>query len=379
LWVDLAREYSALGQLRPAEKAVRIAMDLAPDNRFVVRSASRFFLHANDAERAHDVLLRAPSVRSDPWLAAAEIVAAEATETESRLLANGRDLVEAGNFKPRHISELASALGTLEHRAGKRKRVRRLFEAALKDPTENSVAQAVWVERHMPGFNVPDSALDAPRAFEAGAWEAVQSGEYPRAVSLSTDWLMDEPFAPRPARFGSWIASTALGDYDLAADLVETALVANPNDARLLAQLLYCKASAGKVDAAESLLPRLEEAIKDDTSDRSPAEWDVFLNADRGLIAFRKGQVGDGGRFYEKAIELARSHGLQEAAASASIHYARERVLADPTAPLDESELASATAEFSQPSQAVFAQLVDRIRRRIVGNRPATRTDGGAS
>lgn len=42
-YMDLAREYVALGQPLSAAKAVETALALAPNNRFVLRSTSRFF------------------------------------------------------------------------------------------------------------------------------------------------------------------------------------------------------------------------------------------------------------------------------------------------------------------------------------------------
>ena len=60
-WIDIAREYSALGQYRPAMRAITSALSLAPDDRFVLRSASRFFLHLRDPEQARDILRREPT------------------------------------------------------------------------------------------------------------------------------------------------------------------------------------------------------------------------------------------------------------------------------------------------------------------------------
>ena len=71
-WVDLSREYASLGQLHQALRAMNVGLSLEPDNRFVVRSAARFFLHVDDPERAHQVLMRARSTPFDPWMVAAE-------------------------------------------------------------------------------------------------------------------------------------------------------------------------------------------------------------------------------------------------------------------------------------------------------------------
>lgn len=363
LWVELAREYSSLGEMSATAKALRTAIGLAPNSRFVLRSASRFFLHAHDPELAHTILLRSPATKADPWLMAAEIVAAQARQMNSRLVKKAAWHLESGRYEPRHTSELASALGTLEFKAGARRKVRKRFSQALVDPTENSVAQAAWIGRHMTDFNVPGGSLDAPRAFEARAWEAVLSDDFLDAVDNAKDWLADEPFATRPALFGSWVASTALGDHAAAIEFVETARVANPDDPRLIADLLYNRASVGEVEAAEDLLPVLERSIAERTAERLKGEWDVLVAADRGLIAFRKGEHEVGRTWYAKALEMASAGGLQEFGASALINLAREEARIGARSRVDSAALARAIEAFPLPARSAVAGFVKRIER----------------
>ncbi len=73
VWSDLARLYVLLGQIEQAHQAMRVALNLAPTERFVVRSATRFFLHSHEAERALHLLRSNPRTPTDPWLTAAEL------------------------------------------------------------------------------------------------------------------------------------------------------------------------------------------------------------------------------------------------------------------------------------------------------------------
>jgi tetratricopeptide (TPR) repeat protein len=360
LWVEIAREYSALGQTDAARRALNTALALAPNSRHVLRSASRFFLHVHEPDRAHSILLASDALRSDPWLMSAEIVAASATGKESRLLKKSRDLVESGRVHPRHISELASAIGTVEHDAGNRKQVRKLFRHALVAPTENSVAQAGWIERHMPGFDLPDELLATPRAFEAQAWEAVQLGDYEDAISHSLRWAEDEPFATRPVLFGSWVSSMGLGDFVGAAQMAEAARLANASDPRLVALILYCRASAGDLAGAQLLFPELERLVRADETETTRAEWDVVLEADKGLLAFRSGSPVEGRLHYENALQLAARHRLRESAATALVNLAREEALATGQM-LDQELLDAAVIAFPQPIRGVVEAFVRRI------------------
>ena len=361
VWVDLAREYSNLGQIRPAARALQVGLGLAPDDRHVLRSASRFYLHIRDPERAHHVVYRSLATRTDPWLLAAEIVAAGVSEKGSGLVKVGNRMLASGRFHPRHVSELAGALGTLEHQSGKRRKVRRYFRQALVDPTENTVAQAGWLARHMPDFELPPESLHVPRAFEAQSWQSAVQEDYERAVELSWEWLKDEPYSTRSALFGSWIASMAIADFEEAERLVDAARLANPDDPRLLAQLFYCQASRGKVDAAESILPRLEAAIENDEGHRSAEEWEVMLYADRGLLAYRQGRVAEGRRLYGEAMRVAKSNNLREAHALALLNYVREEARSSPISPVDYGELRKAVDVFPRATRGIAAYFLKQI------------------
>lgn len=50
--IDMARGYAILGQTRQATDSLRCALCLSPDHRIVLRLASRFLVHADDAARA---------------------------------------------------------------------------------------------------------------------------------------------------------------------------------------------------------------------------------------------------------------------------------------------------------------------------------------
>jgi tetratricopeptide (TPR) repeat protein len=361
LWVELAREYSALGQIEPARRALVVAVSLAPDDRYVLRCASRFYLHARDPEHAHQILLRSSATLTDPWLMAAEIATADARGARSKLMKVGARAVESGRFAPRSISELAGAIGTVEFKSGNRKQTKRLFARALEDPTENTLAQAGWVSRHGPSLGYADSAPRVPRAFEANAWQAMAADDFVGAVEYSVDWLRDEPFASRPALLGSWIAAVALEDYETALRLVESAAVANPGDIRLTVQSLYCLASMGRVDEAAAQLPLLETAAASGDSTFTPPAWDVLLAADRGLLAFRNGNVEEGRAAYAGAIELAAANRLREAGASALINYIREEARIGEGPPVGAQEVRDVIGAFPQSHRGAILRFLGRF------------------
>lgn len=362
LLVDLAREYSVLGQLPQAERAIIQAVSLAPENRFVLRSASRFYLHIGQPDMAHRILRRANRTPYDPWLLSAEIVAASASGRNSSLIKLGRGIVDSGGLQPMHTTELASALGTVELAHGNRRQVRKLFEHALIDPTENTVAQAIWVARHMPDFEVREDSLSVPRAYEAGAWTSAVEGRYSEAISKAWDWLRDEPFATRAALFGSWISGTANEDYRTAMQMITTAQIANPDDPRLIAQMIYCLASEDSLDEAEQLLTgALPGAILKHPEIYPDSVWRVIEAADRGLLAFRRKQISEARAYYLKAIELAPATGIASLRAEALLNLLREEMRANPTMVVGDREIKSVLNDIPSSLQPLFQPIVSRL------------------
>jgi len=147
-WLDLGRAHAINGNLDQAERAIWTALHFDHDTRWIVRAAARFFIHREDMESGLAVLERAAGYRSDPWIVSAHVAVSHAMNKTSPLMRRARSLFEDDNFRPKHVSELGMALATVELGASLRpsRTVNRLGKRSLRDPTENAVAQAEWIE-----------------------------------------------------------------------------------------------------------------------------------------------------------------------------------------------------------------------------------------
>jgi len=319
-WADLALAHTVLGNKRPAARAIRVAVSLADGNRFILRAAARFHVHEGDFDAAHSILTaNMDNLVADPWLMAAEIAIADMSGQRIRYTSHGRQLL-AGDFPPRHISELASALATLELKAGRIKRARKLFEQALEDPTENSLAQAEWsMER---GINVlPPTHLHAPQDFEAETRHSLRLEKFRDAAIQARLWQEDQPFALEPATHASYIASTLAEDYKLAIIACEKGLIANPGDPILLNNLAFSQANAGLIEAAKRNIGSI--VMADD------AKKLLIRTATSGLIAFRQNDPHLGRELYQESIiGWTRQENGNVGAAMAAIFWAREEIRA---------------------------------------------------
>lgn len=316
-WAEIARAYAALGQSAKASSAMEIGLAMAPNNRFLLRSAARLSVHLGEPDRAHRLLASADRLRFDPWLLSAEIAIAPLAGRRSRNHGHARRVLDSGRFLAHSTSELASALGTEALAAGDRRDVRRLLNASLVDPTENAVAQAEWVSRQEQSFEFDRSWLGVEDSYEARAHVFAREREEPQALENAGAWLRDQPFAQEPAVFGSYRGALSQ-DYETSIRFARAGLQANPTDYMLRNNLVFALASSGHLAEARQELELLDEHT---VSRQLDGEWGLTVDATKGLVAFREGNIAVGRAAYVRVIQDATDPSLQ---ALATILWARE-------------------------------------------------------
>jgi tetratricopeptide (TPR) repeat protein len=319
-WVELARSYTIAGLNDKAGRAIAAALQLAPSNRFVLRSAARFFLHKGEKERALSLLNRSAIIKQDPWIMASEIAIADSIGKTSKFSQRAREKMEM-DVAPTELTELASALGSLEAEGGNHRVARRFLRRALVGANENSIAQIGWLNRSVLGEWVDVSNANPPLLHEANAWASFYRGEFETARQESICWLGDQPFASAPATLGSYIVADIFCDYEAAKAIAQAGLRSNPDDPMLLNNLAVCLLELNELAEAEATLSRLKP------EDRG-GRMDSTYKATFGMLAFRKGDPEGGRTLYLEAIEEAKNRGLKETAARAAFHLAFEDLIA---------------------------------------------------
>ncbi|HVE72609.1 MAG TPA: hypothetical protein VNI54_14690 [Thermoanaerobaculia bacterium] len=319
-WVELSQLYTLAGQLEKARATMRMALTLAPDNRYVLRSATRLLVHVKDPAEAWSILRNARRTAHDPWLVAAEIGVAGLLGQSPKLTKAAIALASSGTFRPHDLTEVASSLGTLEAEHGNRRKAKKLFELAMRDPNDNVLAQAAWAARAAGVTTSIDLAnVDVPLSFEARARLHFQQQEWNDALRESEQWFNDQRFSVGAAAFASYISAVVLAQHEKAVALLKEARIANPDDWLVRNNLAFSLASLNRVAEATDVFGGLPP----ETS--SPSRYGVWL-ATSGLLAFRSGNIQQGQRLYDQAIELFGRHGLTSARAVAAVFKAREEL-----------------------------------------------------
>lgn len=320
-WAELSRSYAILGQEKLADRSMNAALQLANNNRFILRAASRFWVHRNDPERAHQVVAKADRTKHDPWLLAAEIAVGSINKGTPRYVKEARRMLARGQFSPHHVSELASALATLELHSGKVKKSRNLFRQSLEQPTENSVAQAGWALRQRTlEFEMHHPSV--PNTFEAESWKSFENSQWKQTVEQCKLWHFDQPFSSRPAIMGSYVSAVALADYETSVWFAENGIRSNPSDFLVMNNLAFSLINRGTDADIENAKKQLAKAGRLHLSggDR------VVLQATLGFLAFRTKHAERGRELYANARRRAQSMNDNRLYALASAFHAIEEL-----------------------------------------------------
>lgn len=324
--VDIARCYVLLGQLKQAESHINTALYLDSNNRFVVRAASRFYIHIKDEKQALSALRHSCLLKKDPWLMASEISVSRMFKKNTNNVKRAIQLIDSRDYSDFDLSELRSTVGMEEFGSGSYKNGRNLIHKSLLAPCENSIAQAQWI------VNNTNVELEAPLVIspyfsEALCYYHYNNADYKAAITSAKNWQADTPYSFKCALYGAGIATIYLKDYSTSIDLLNQYLLTNkqPSEERrkALNDLAYAFALNKKADKAQQVLDSVAGGI--DVS--SIKRVDICLVATQGLIAFRLGDVEKGKHFYENAIDLSEKRKEKYTKHTAQINYCRELLL----------------------------------------------------
>lgn len=322
VYVDMARAYTTIGFKEKAEKLVRMALYLDPQNRFVARAAARFFIHVGDNERAADVIRKTGYAKYDPWLMASDISIATIRGKRSGHIKRGQQIAFSDSYNSFSITELASALGTVEMEEGSRKKSRNFFNQSLIAPNDNSLAQAEWViiASQLPITIHPN--LKVKCNHESLVYKALENSDVDSAMYNAVDWICDMPFSMKPVLIGYNIATTYARNYELSSNILEVGLKSHPNDPWMLNNRAYVNARANNVEEAETDMEKLNHIPLTES-------MEICKEATKGLIAYRKKDKETGRRLYEQAILHASElkEDSEEVVVKAKINMLREELI----------------------------------------------------
>ena len=105
-----------------------------------------------------------------------------------------------------------------------------------------------------------------------------------------------EPTSSRPLDYGAFISLVALEDGNKALNFLTRSKLRFPNNPMILNNLAVAYAYNGDIREASTQLNQVN-------SIRLPEDKQPVITATKGLIAYRKGDIESGRKFYFDAIE----------------------------------------------------------------------------
>lgn len=313
--LDYAQFQAAAGKIISAERAIITARELAPNNRIVLRTAARFYVHARNPEFAHSLIKLHSRTPGDPWLMASEISLADAINVKPHFLSKGkRFILDQRNMSPAHMTELAGSIAIEEINSGSLRLAREHQRKALLAPNDNVIAQAIG-QADLFGIHldspVVQGALSASNeALMLRSWINLE----PEMVEIyAQKWHMEEPFSSRPIVMLSTLYANR-GDFDRAYQWVRIGLISDPHDMGLLTNLAYIQARKGNINDSRGAIRALKHL--------NFGLANAFADANEGLLAYMQGvyEVGDG--YYDAALDFLEKKKLPNVAAYCAINQA---------------------------------------------------------
>lgn len=323
-WSDLALLYATIGQTKKAERAMEAGIASANGNRLVIRAACRLWLHLQKKNESLALIRRQELVRSDPWLLSAELAIATALGRTPRFVKEAKAVLGSLGDFPGFITELAGAVGQVELASGSSfKNAKKHLKQSLVAPNENTIAQAVWLQRqNSKAVTLPNNLLSRPGTFEANTMHAVEHGRWDIAQKFVSQWASDEPFSVRPFQMGSFLGLTVNEDLQFATEITRAGLTANPTDLMMRNNLVVAEALQGNLKAAHELLSHIPRSLDD-------VRLNCIVTATRGLVEFCAGNPDQGRSYYLTALHGMLSHPQLDREAAILVAYYLEQEAAN--------------------------------------------------
>lgn len=324
-WIEIGRLYAIIGQSSKAQRAIKNALFLAPENRFILRNMTRFFVHLGDdgISFAHDIVRKSNLVKYDPWLLSTEISLATLRGRNSKFIKQGLQIVDSNSFHPFNVTELASSLATVEMKNSNVKKSRKLFEHSLKKPNDNSLAQAEWASQEDNTlFAINSSQMNLANSYEAIARDFAEKSNWIKAIEYSKKWFLDLPFSKGSVLFGNNIALKKLKNHEIAVEIGKLGLRSHPHDPHLLNNIIYSLCLEDKTEEAELLFQKVDKADL-----VSKSTHNICLLATQGLLNYRKGNPEKARELYLESMKLAKETGNDSLVSKALVNMAREEII----------------------------------------------------
>lgn len=317
-----------------------IALNLAPVDRHIIRSAVRFFIHSDDIEAAWDYVRAASSAVSDPWIKAQEINVGQLIDRKVKRLKHVIPK-EASPQEIFQLSELLESVGMREFVNGNDIQAKRHFRAAWQNPSVNVVAHAEWVLRNRLVGAGMAAGIDFSKSLEAHTLQKYFDLDIEGALLAATEWSLEEPYRKHPFSLGIYLAAYTK-QFDVADRLAREGLRANPREFELLNNYSFSLLRANKVNEARNVMDRIEPP-------REGASKVIYL-ATSGLLQFKLGHSNQGRRLYKEAIQLSIDQKDSRLAAKALLNLAIAELEAGTTiSERQKAEALSSTENLDSP------------------------------
>ena len=301
LWSELSRFYLLENQSDKAVKCAEISISLDKDNRYVLRTMSSLFNQLGDTERALKTIRLSGYHKLDPWLLSADLAFSNLLKRKSKLIDHSIKVLNSYKDKPNYITELLSSVGAYEFKHGSIKKVNKYLIASLIEPTDNSLAQALWLsdKNIVNQYSWNDGIDNIKLNFEAKTLNFFNAEKFENAYLEAINWYNDEPYSMKALTIASYIDSVFLKKYEKSIKIMKKVLDKGFSDDLSVNNLIYMLLKSGNYTEAEKYHQKYFPKLLEEANNP------IYI-ATTGMLSFRLGRLEQGHKLYQEAINLAR-------------------------------------------------------------------------
>lgn len=328
-WIDQSINFMFLNNRDEAIECIDSALKINSKAGFVLRNASRILNLTGNNNRAISILQKSEYFKFDPQLLSAEIAFSQLTGNKSKGLEIAKRLIINGKYANYSISELASALATMEFDKRNFKESERYFDLALKAPNSNSLAQIMWYKKNPINNNIRVQ-VDSN---EIRTHQYSNINNFEKSFEYSLKWKSEEPFNKVPYSMAAHLKGVLLEDFEEAYKITLSSCKLQENikgkyfseDEKLgfNNDLAYYLLKQNKIEEAEDILA---PAMKLLSKKNDLNNFENINIATLGLLYIKKGETETGERLYRQSIDNFKLFKKNYLARSAFLNLFNEKI-----------------------------------------------------
>lgn len=324
-WMDLAFYYSVLNDKDKARRCATVSYNLSKKNPYICRSYSRFLVDDGRPEEALYILRKSGLLFDHPLFMSAYVAINDYYNLKINILSKAKKLIKSSRINPQYISDLLSSLATIEIESGSVKKGKELLKQSLISPTENSIAQASWLN-YKHGINTSRNEQANIFSIESSATNYYMQKKFKECSEVLLDLYSFQPINDGALVDFGYISIMGANNPEIVSQVSENRIPIERMTFGELNNLVVSKMLIKNYSNLERDIKYLRSKVN--TKNINDA---ALYSATAGMYMFSIGAIDEGLNLYKEAINTYKNNNNKSSEAIAKVFLAEQLILAPET------------------------------------------------